>query len=347
MRPVDDVIIIGIDFGTTSVTSSSLENLINPNVRGRFSGVAWAYSREPDEIELVTSWDSELNRCSDVGKAPTQLYYGNHGDATQWGYSIPIDKDPLKWFKLLLLDDKDVPSEVANSAQLHEARRLRKELNKDPIEIIGCFLRQIWNHSIDSIRRSVGADLLRRSKFQVIITVPAIWPHYARQRMKQAAKMSGILQPRSGGETVLRFISEPEAAALATLKDLSKRSTVEAGDTIVVCDAGGGTVDLISYRIESTQPFIVKECAKGDGGLCGGIFLDENFINLIKRKAPPGAWESVTKAEERRFLNDGWEHGIKPQFENQQKTWPVDLPDSCIKGSSTGLKRRITVDLSS
>ncbi|UPK98618.1 hypothetical protein LCI18_009553 [Fusarium solani-melongenae] len=329
MRPVDDVIIIGIDFGTT------------------FSGVAWAYSREPDEIELVTSWDSELNRCSDVGKAPTQLYYGKNGDATQWGYSIPIDKDPLKWFKLLLLDDKDVPSEVANSAQLLEARRLRKGLNKDPVEIIGCFLRQIWNHSIDSIKRSVGPDLLRRSKFHVIITVPAIWPHYAQQRMKQAANMSGILQARDCGETVLRFISEPEAAALATLRDLSKRSTIKAKDTIVVCDAGGGTVDLISYCIESTEPFVVKECVKGDGDLCGAVFVDENFINLIKRKAPPGSWESVTKAEERRFLNDGWEHGIKPQFENQRRIWPVDLPDSCIKGSSKGLKRRITVNLSS
>ncbi|KAM6531674.1 hypothetical protein FSOLCH5_001128 [Fusarium solani] len=329
MRPVDDVIIIGIDFGTT------------------FSGVAWAYSREPDQIELVTSWDSELNHCSDVEKAPTQLYYDKQADDSQWGYSIPADKDPLKWFKLLLLDDRDVPHEVANSAQLREARRLRKELGKDPVEIIGCFLRHIWNHSIDSIKRAVGPDLLLRSKFHVVITVPAIWPHYAQQRMKQAAKMSGILQARSGGETVLRFISEPEAAALATLKDLSKRSTIEAGDTIVVCDAGGGTVDLISYYIESTEPFVVKECAKGDGGLCGAVFLDENFINLIKRKAPPGSWKFVTKAEERKFLNDGWEHGIKPQFENQQKTWPIELPDSCTKGPSKGLKRRITVDLSS
>jgi molecular chaperone DnaK (HSP70) len=45
--------------------------------------------------------------------------------------------------------------------------------------------------------------------------------------MKQAAKTSGILDARSCGETKLRFISEPEAAALATIKDLSKRSTIK------------------------------------------------------------------------------------------------------------------------
>jgi hypothetical protein len=99
---------------------------------------------------------------------------------------------------------------------------------------------------------------------------------------------------------LLSFISEPEAAALSTLKDLSTRSTVkvtfntrnflcrlqltmQAGDTMIVCDAGGGTVvrgaltqymtkfsqvllqDLISYQIESMEPFVVRECVKGDG----------------------------------------------------------------------------------
>jgi hypothetical protein len=45
--------------------------------------------------------------------------------------------------------------------------------------------------------------------------------------MKQAARASGILDARSCGDTTLCFISEPEAAALATIKDLSKRSTMK------------------------------------------------------------------------------------------------------------------------
>ncbi|KAF4462383.1 hypothetical protein FALBO_10812 [Fusarium albosuccineum] len=328
-KPVDDAIIIGIDFGTT------------------FSGVAWAYSREPDTIELVTSWDSELNHCSDVEKAPTQLYYGNDGKQVLWGYSIPTDKDALKWFKLLLLDEKDLPDGISASTQIQEARRLRTEINKDSIDIIGCFLRKIWNHTIESIKRTVSAELLQKSIFHVVITLPAIWPPYAQHRMKQAAKISGILDARSCGATTLRFISEPEAAALATMKDLSKRSTIKSGDTIVICDAGGGTVDLISYVVESTEPFVVKECVKGDGDLCGGVFLDENFINLIKTKVPSGSWNFVSKTEEKKFLNDGWEHGIKPQFENQAKIWPVDLPDGCNSNQFKGLKRRMTLDLTS
>ncbi|KLO96325.1 related to hsp70 protein [Fusarium fujikuroi] len=328
-EPVDDFFIIGLDFGTT------------------YSGVAWAYSREPEEIELVTSWESEFNNCTDVDKAPTQLLY-DEKKGTSWGYSIPASKDALKWFKLLLLDREDVPIMVSKSSQMRCAQKLLDKTKKDPVEVIACYLRKIWNHAIDSIQRAVGAELLQKSPFHVVITLPAIWPPYAQQRMKQAAKTSGILDARPCGETKLRFISEPEAAALATIKDLSKRSTMKIEDTMVICDAGGGTVDLISYQIESTSPFVVKECVKGDGGLCGGVFLDEQFLELIKRKLAPGSWDSVTSAEEKKFLNECWEHGIKSQFSNQNRDWVVDLPDSCKATSSSGkLKRRKTLELSS
>ncbi|KAI1065452.1 hypothetical protein LB507_000129 [Fusarium sp. FIESC RH6] len=328
-QPLNDAIIIGIDFGTT------------------FSGVAWSYSREPGEIEIVTSWDAELHHCSDVEKAPTQIYYDEKGQCVKWGYSIPPDKEPLKWFKLLLLDPKDLPAEVARSTQLQEARRLRNQSNKEPIEIISDFLRKLWDHSLESIKRGLGADLVQRTKLHVVITLPAIWPPYAQRRMKQAAQQSGILDVRSAGATTLRFITEPEAAALATIKDLCKRSNIKVGDTIVVCDAGGGTVDLISYVFESTSPLVIKECVKGDGGLCGGVFLDEAFVKLVRRESPQGTWGSVSKTDEKKFLNDLWEHGIKPQFENQQRSWPVDLPESFKKNPSKGLKRRVTLELTS
>ncbi|KAM0564414.1 hypothetical protein ACHAPJ_000627 [Fusarium lateritium] len=345
-QPLDDAIIIGIDFGTT------------------FSGVAWTHSREPDEIEVVTSWDTELRQCADIEKAPTQLYYDENGKDVSWGYAISPEKEPLKWFKLLLLDSKDLSPEVARSSQLQEARRLRNKAKKDPIEIIACFLRHLWDHALESIKRAIGVDFVDRSKFEVIITLPAIWPRYAQQRMRQAAQQSGILNARpAAGATILRFISEPEAAALATIKDLAKRSAVKTGNTIVVCDAGGGTVvsppsdnhlhfthpmkDLISYIFESTEPFVVKECVKGDGDLCGGVFLDEAFLKLVKRKSPQGTWGSVSKADEKKFLNDDWEHTIKPRFDNQQRTERVELPDHSSSSSSRGLRRRVALEFTS
>ncbi|KAF5693353.1 Hsp70 chaperone protein [Fusarium denticulatum] len=324
-RPLDDAIIVGIDFGLR----------VN-----RYSGVAWAYSREPEDIEIVTSWESELNHCSDVEKAPTQIHYGHHNRDIKWGYGIPPEHEPLKWFKLLLLEPKDILQGTANSTQLKEALRLQGKAGKEPVEIVACFLQKIWDHSVESIRRTIGDDVMKRSNFQVVITLPATWPPYAEHRMKVAAKQAGILDPRPAGPTTLRFVSEPEAAALATIKDLSKRSSIKLGIHAI-------TKDLISYVFQSTDPFVVKECVKGEGDLCGGVFLDEAFIKFVKIKSPRGTWRSVTKTEERKFLNDEWEHGIKPQFENQKRIWSLTLPDTCVNPSSRGLMRRMILDLTS
>lgn len=133
----------------------------------------------------------------------------------------------MKWFKLLLLDEKDVPSEVLESTHYQQAVILQKKTGKSPTEITATFLRKLFNHAIEDITRNIGAELLLKCKFHVTITLPAIWSHKAQQRMREAANMAGILTERPCGATKLHFISEPEAAALATLKDLSKRSTIK------------------------------------------------------------------------------------------------------------------------
>lgn len=66
-------------------------------------------------------------------------------------------------------------------------------------------------------------------------------------------------------DTHLTFVSEPEAAALATLKRVDGRCDIEDGDCFVVCDCGGGTVDLVSYAVRSTEPMVVRESVKGTG----------------------------------------------------------------------------------
>ncbi|GKU05179.1 unnamed protein product [Fusarium langsethiae] len=325
-KPASDTIIVGLDFGTT------------------YSGVAWAYSRQPDDIALVTNWGAQLRNCSDLGKVPTQILYDGE-NMKHWGYCIPADETPLKWFKLLLLRDHDITEEMVNYSQICDTRALLEDTGNDVVTVVAHFLGEIWKHATTSILKALGPELLQKSRFHVVITLPAIWPPYAQQRKKKAANMSGILDARSSGETTLGFVPEPEAAALATLKDFANRSTIKPRDTMVICDAGGGTVDLISYEIESVDPFVVKECVKGDGGLCGAVFLDQNFLNLIKEKTGPRPWRFVSKLEEKKFLNDEWEHTIKDQFgKSIGRAWLVCLPENCSFQDQRG-KRRKTLEL--
>jgi len=86
-----------------------------------------------------------------------------------------------------------------------------------------------WAHIVAGIKRSVGEVLFDISALQVVITLPAIWPHYAQARMRQAATAAGILATNKlGAQTSIAFISEPEAAALATFQDMTNRPDIKA-----------------------------------------------------------------------------------------------------------------------
>lgn len=82
----------------------------------------------------------------------------------------------------------------------------------------------------------------------------------------------------------LQIISEPEAAAIYALHAMDPHS-IKVGDTFVLCDAGGGTVDLISYTVSGLKPILqVEEAAMGTGRICGSTFLNRIFQKFLEDK---------------------------------------------------------------
>lgn len=82
----------------------------------------------------------------------------------------------------------------------------------------------------------------------------------------------------------LQIISEPEAAAIYALHAMDPHS-IKVGDTFVLCDAGGGTVDLISYTVSGLKPILqVQEAATGSGRICGSTFLNRIFQKFLEQK---------------------------------------------------------------
>jgi hypothetical protein len=71
------------------------------------------------------------------------------------------------------------------------------------------------------------------------------------------------------------------------------------GDSFVLCDAGGGTVDLISYTITKLSPTLeIREAAAGSGALCGSTFLNRRFGQYLTSKLSHEAgWDAETLAE--------------------------------------------------
>lgn len=86
-----------------------------------------------------------------------------------------------------------------------------------------------------------------------------------------------------------RTNSHQEAAALYTLKTLSP-SMLKLCCKFVVCDAGGGTVDLISYEITHVGRLEVKEVTEGTGGKCGSSMLNMRFRRHLKQTHGDAYW---------------------------------------------------------
>lgn len=128
---------------------------------------------------------------------------------------------PIKWFKLLLLNDSDLADEDINLSK--RLKQSRKELSEHPsqisaVDIVGRYLKKLWGHAQTILRTQLDIDGI---SLRVAITVPAIWPHHAQKAMRKAADIAGITTRRPMGAPTLELIHEPEAASLSIMLERS------------------------------------------------------------------------------------------------------------------------------
>lgn len=241
-------IVVGIDFGTT------------------FTAVAWAETSRPSQIELITNWPTAGALVG--AQVPSELSYPNDGDTTNysWGYNISPKAKKVKWFKLALETDSDI---------------FKLPPNIQPITVVEHFLTAVYTHTMSTLYRRFDRSVMATASVDFVLTVPAIWSDAAKQKTFDAARRAGM-----GNEHNLDLLSEPESAAIYTLKNMdSGNSAVSVGDRIVVCDCGGGTVDVISYEVRQIRPQLrVAEVTAGTGDYCGSTFIDQEFERLFQHR---------------------------------------------------------------
>lgn len=84
-----------------------------------------------------------------------------------------------------------------------------------------------------------------------------------------------------------------------------------------VCDAGGGTVDLITYQVDSMNPFLISECSIGTAGECGSLFLDKAFEDAVRTRLGERAGE-VLKPRTVAEMVRHFQHFIKVEFKDDE-----------------------------
>ncbi|MCX6049444.1 MAG: Hsp70 family protein [Chloroflexi bacterium] len=274
----DPKFIIGIDLGTThcvvAYTQANLPEdqqpeiqifeipqVVNPNeVKALPLLPSFLLLPGPHDVPeggLALPWDANIDWAvgeyarSRGAELPTRLV----ASAKSWLSNTGLDRTQpiLPW---------DAPA---------EARRV------SPLEATTYYLEHIrnaWNNEMAADDRAA-----RLEEQEIYLTVPASFDAVARELTVQAAQLAGIEN--------LTLLEEPQAAFYAWIEAQGEqwRKEISVGESILVCDIGGGTSDFSLIQVvEEGGNLELQRVAVGDHILLGGDNMDLTLAYAVRAK---------------------------------------------------------------
>ncbi|RIA91788.1 hypothetical protein C1645_766525 [Glomus cerebriforme] len=252
----DDIrVVVAIDFGTT------------------YSGFAFAHKSNPDDVIVQDYW----KRHEGWFKTPTVIKYDDtYTNVISWGLTALAQKPrgrffqpsskPIELFKLHLLGD------ALEKKPFLPDKLDYKDVIKDYLEKLGDDIKKRinihWNN-VDFNKQVI-----------IVLTVPAEFDDNAIAIMSECAVNANLIKNVNCRN--LKFTTEPEAAAIHSMNSLKKEHHLKSGDSFMVVDCGGGTVDLTTRELLDDDKLI--EITERTGDNCGSCFVDQEFINFLGGK---------------------------------------------------------------
>jgi len=230
---------------------------------------------------VVNNWPSRHTKIGTKEKVPSEIAY--LPDGKQWGSLIPPNVPRHMWTKLQL----DRPQTGEAAKVIEEQQLAARSLNKQPVDIVADFLTLVKDHLVKTLDEEYRREVWSTLPITLVVTVPAVWSDAAKDRTLQAVRQAGFNTTYFPYLKRTILATEPEAAAIYTIKTLrgtAHDQRLAVGDGFIICDMGGGTVDLISYRVAELQPTSVEEATVGTGDQCGGSFIDRAFLQWLERR---------------------------------------------------------------
>ncbi|KAK1141717.1 hypothetical protein N8T08_008815 [Aspergillus melleus] len=257
-------LVVGLDYGTT------------------YSGICYSHQGKP---HVVKEWPSFVRRPITASKTPSRIAYPDNDTRSQplWGYQIPPTMPAISWTKLFLVNEEftpageDLPWAYAVGIG-NEPQGMR------PIHVVQEYLAQLYRY-LESLlqKKNISLDSI---PLTVAVAVPAVWPEDSRTKLGFAVSRAGF---GFGGlpRADVRLLTEPEAALTATLERRVEKGgyvVLHEGDRVIICDCGGGTVDLASFIVTRKSPLEYNELSPSTGEFCGSTAIDRMFYRFLVEK---------------------------------------------------------------
>lgn len=266
-----------------------------------------------DDIEVVRDWPRGGAARDGSEKVHSDIAYNAEGQAIGYGFeACKHGVAPLQWVKLLL--EPESSHAAVASQQLPRG--------KNPIEIVADYLRWLWKRIKAVILEKESedeqdTDLFDPEHLTVVLTLPASWSALGKKRMLAAATMAGI------PEQCLKTLAEPEAAAVYGLKKKARQRHINDGDCVIICDAGGGTVDAVAYRVRKREPLSLEQVTVSKGDFCGSSFVNREFRSQVKSILGE-RYEGLSE-QAREKMEEEFEYDVKRTYN------PLEDPGSAVQ----------------
>ena len=166
-------------------------------------------------IRLINNWPDPSAQNASKDKVPSSICYFN-GRPQKWGYTVGLADESFKWIKVLLEENHKY---VTTVEPVKDSNTLLRKVDKTAQAVVADYLKLLWDYTLDDIKK-FHPEYQRIFALRVVLTVPAIWSPAAKDKTCQAARMAGMPED-------IRLVTEPEAAALATLKDKAQENSLK------------------------------------------------------------------------------------------------------------------------
>ncbi|KAI9265077.1 hypothetical protein BDA99DRAFT_536569 [Phascolomyces articulosus] len=311
----------------------------------QYSGTTWGHLfPQSTEILDINDIDHKVHNksISFYPKVPTLSLYprlnrkqqkyshSKRPTLSEWGYDAKM---------AMLKPNAGKDNVILSQFKLHLDESLNRpplENGLTPLQAITDYLTALHQHTLQELSHGF-ANNYHPDTFRYCLTVPAVWSDKAKSLMRQAAIQAGLISPYDPADRLI-LVLEPEAAALYCEETMADQVQLDNENRIMICDAGGGTVDLIVFQVNliknsensglpnARSKRELKEVTKGMGESCGSVFLDNNFHELLKTKLGIHVMDKITPREMNTMM-DYFIETIKPEFDEADDYY-LELPRS-------------------
>lgn len=258
--------IIGIDLGTSNTVVSYAKADVADGVTPQFQIFEIPQVAKPGVVEKHPLLPSFLLLSdAEAEEKGSDLSWDQNGPvvgiyARERGVEVPakLITSSKSW---LCTDLVDREAEILP----WDSSSVEKKLS--PVTASAAILSHVKNAWNEEFARDDSES--RMEDQDIFLTVPASFDAVARELTVRAAKEAGLEQ--------LTLLEEPQAAFYSWLSANQEhwREQVHPGDTILVCDVGGGTSDFTLIRVEDADGNLALErIAVGNHLLVGGDNMD-------------------------------------------------------------------------